>query len=492
MMAAFYIGCGVSLAGVAASPNLVMLAVSMFGVGVFAAIYHPVGMPMLLEASRAQGRTVAFNGVCGNMGVALAAGVTAAIASWLGWRAAFLVPAFVCVATGIGYVMLVPDDRHHTAKRKTVADVVLPQRTAMTMFGLYVVISLAGGLTFNTISIALPKIVDERLGADVSLAAGRLARHRGVLVRGGGADRGRPAGRIFQALSAVRHHRRAAIRRHPVGGQRHRPDAAARARGLDGRDLRAGDGRRPGDRALHGGRLARPRLCGALFPHVRVGGRGGVDHRLALRAKAASTCCWRWSPPSPACSWSACWASCSWCPASSAPDGRRSRRNKFQNSGGIRSSTFTRMCFLTLRHDAAAVAGLRIAAVAQQRDALARLDQRQQFIERVLRLARLDVLVVDAPERGEVAGTRGGAACRRRSQFLQMDVGNAGVIERRRELALGETRPARGRHRAGVDQKIDLGALELGEHRGGLCLLVANRQQSLHSAVTRMTHSPAI
>ena len=169
MMAAFYIGCGVSLAGVAASPNLVMLAVSMFGVGVFAAIYHPVGMPMLLEASRAQGRTVAFNGVCGNMGAALAAGITAAIASWLGWRAAFLVPAFVCVATGIGYVMLVPDDRHHTAKRKTVADVVLPQRTAMTMFGLYVVISLAGGLTFNTISIALPKIVDERLGADVSL-----------------------------------------------------------------------------------------------------------------------------------------------------------------------------------------------------------------------------------------------------------------------------------------------------------------------------------
>jgi MFS family permease len=143
--------------------------VSMFGVGVFAAIYHPVGMPMLLEASKAQGRTVAFNGVCGNLGAALAAGITAAIASWLGWRAAFLVPAFVCVATGIGYVMLVPDDRHHTTKRKTVADVVLSQRAAMTMFALYVVISLTGGLTFNTISIALPKIVDERLGADVPL-----------------------------------------------------------------------------------------------------------------------------------------------------------------------------------------------------------------------------------------------------------------------------------------------------------------------------------
>jgi MFS family permease len=171
MMAAFYIGCGVSLVGIAASPNLLMLALAMFALGVFAAIYHPVGMPMLLEASQAQGRTVAFNGVCGNLGAALAAGIAAAIASWLGWRAAFLVPAVVCIATGIAYVMLVPDDRHRTAARKKVADVVLSQRAALIMFSLYVVISLASGLTFNTISIALPKIVDERLGEGVSLLA---------------------------------------------------------------------------------------------------------------------------------------------------------------------------------------------------------------------------------------------------------------------------------------------------------------------------------
>ena len=169
MMAAFYLGAGFSLVGVAMSSTLVILAVSMFGVGVFAAIYHPVGMPMLLEASKAQGRTVAFNGVCGNLGAALAAGVTAAIASWLGWRAAFLVPALVCIATGIGFLMLVPDDRHHTAKRKTVAEVALSQRAAMVLFGLYVVISLAGGLTFNTMAIALPKLVDEKLGSDVPL-----------------------------------------------------------------------------------------------------------------------------------------------------------------------------------------------------------------------------------------------------------------------------------------------------------------------------------
>jgi len=169
MMAAFYFGCGLSLVGVGLSPNLVMLAVSMFGVGVFASIYHPVGMPMLLEASRAQGRTVAFNGVCGNLGAALAAGTAAVIASWFGWRAAFLVPAVVCIVTGIAYVLLVSNDRHRTATRTKVAEVPLTHRAAMIMFSLYIVISLCSGLVFNTMSIALPKIVDERAGSDLPL-----------------------------------------------------------------------------------------------------------------------------------------------------------------------------------------------------------------------------------------------------------------------------------------------------------------------------------
>ena len=285
MMAAFYIGCGVSLIGVAAAPNLVVLAVALFALGVFAAIYHPVGMPMLLEASKAQGRTVAFNGVCGNLGAALAAGVAAAIASWLGWRAAFLVPALVCIATGIAYVMLVPDDRHRTASRKKTADVVLSQRAALIMFGLYVVISLAGGLTFNTISIALPKIVDERLGADVPLLwvgsvatavfmCGAVAQ----IVVGRLVEWIRPY-QLFAVIVA------AAIPRHRVGGQCERHDADPGARRHHGGDLRAGDGRRPGDRALHRRCLARPRLCGALFPHLRVVGRGGVDHRLAVQPR---------------------------------------------------------------------------------------------------------------------------------------------------------------------------------------------------------------
>src|SRR6202142_2544428 len=169
MMAAFYIGCGVSLIGVALAPNLVGLAVAMFALGVFAAIYHPVGMAMLIEASGARGRTLAFNGVCGNLGVSLAAGISAALATWFGWRTAFFAPAVISIATGIVYLWLTPDDRHHAKTRKSAPAVPLTPRLAGMLFGLFIVIALSAGLVFNVLTIALPKIVDERLSADMPL-----------------------------------------------------------------------------------------------------------------------------------------------------------------------------------------------------------------------------------------------------------------------------------------------------------------------------------
>ncbi len=169
MMALFYFGCGVSLVGAGLAPTPAVLAVAMFLLGMFAAIYHPVGMAMLIDVSKARPRTLAFNGVCGNLGVTFAAGVSTTLAAWVSWRAAFLVPAVICIATGIAYLALVADDHHRIGKRKATADVKLTQRAAVMMFACYVAISLAGGLTFNTALIALPKLVDERIGVGVPL-----------------------------------------------------------------------------------------------------------------------------------------------------------------------------------------------------------------------------------------------------------------------------------------------------------------------------------
>src|SRR5262245_35165903 len=169
MMALFYFGCGVSLAGAALAPNPMVLAAALAALGTFAAIYHPVGTAMLIEQATSRGRSLAFNGVCGNLGVALAAGVTAVLVYAFGWRGAFLVPAIVCVVTGLIYLFVVPDDRHQAANRTSSPDVALAPLVAATIFGLFILIAISAGLVFHIATIALPKIVDERLGLGVSL-----------------------------------------------------------------------------------------------------------------------------------------------------------------------------------------------------------------------------------------------------------------------------------------------------------------------------------
>ncbi len=137
----------------------------------FAAIYHPVGMSMLIEASNARGRTLAFNGVCGNLGVALAAGITALIASYLGWRMAFFIPGGVCIVSGFAYLWLVEGDIAGRSARKTSPDVRLSRNATFTVFGLFIIIALGAGLAFNVITVALPKLIDERAGQGMTLVA---------------------------------------------------------------------------------------------------------------------------------------------------------------------------------------------------------------------------------------------------------------------------------------------------------------------------------
>jgi MFS family permease len=169
LMVAFYIGCGLSLVAAAFAPSLTFLAIALFCLGMFAAIYHPVGTAMVVEHAKERGRTLAFNGVCGNLGVSLAAGITAALTAALSWRGAFLVPGLVCIATGIIYFWLGPRERRRAAARSRAPEVALSPVIATVIFTLFVVVALSAGLVFNTISVALPKIVDERVGEGISL-----------------------------------------------------------------------------------------------------------------------------------------------------------------------------------------------------------------------------------------------------------------------------------------------------------------------------------
>ncbi len=187
IMAIFFFGCAVSMALAAAAPNVYWLAAALLLLGIFAAIYHPVGIPMLVTNATDRGRDFARNGVWGNFGVAFAPGITAALMAWTGWRAAFLIPAAVCAAVGVAYLYLTKEEKEKAGQRTKVAEVPLTGAMMVSVFAFFALLAFSGGIVFNILTIAIPKIVDERMAQEIPLVLlGSVA--TGVLLFGGAAQ----------------------------------------------------------------------------------------------------------------------------------------------------------------------------------------------------------------------------------------------------------------------------------------------------------------
>ncbi|WP_322993352.1 MFS transporter [Limnohabitans sp.] len=126
MMLVFFFGIGAASILTAFAQTPWQLAACLTLIGVFASIYHPVGIPMLLERSSNPGATIGFNGLAGNLGVAVAALLTGFLIQWQGWRAAFVLPGLAALLCGWVFARACPKEVSSPAKRKGGAKVSLP------------------------------------------------------------------------------------------------------------------------------------------------------------------------------------------------------------------------------------------------------------------------------------------------------------------------------------------------------------------------------
>lgn len=118
MMIIFFVGMGLAALLVSLTQNAWQLATALTLLGVFAAIYHPVGIPMLVQGVPNPGAVIGLNGLAGNLGIAVAALVTGYLVKWIGWRAAFAIPGIVSIVCGIVFAMLCPRETEAPARRK--------------------------------------------------------------------------------------------------------------------------------------------------------------------------------------------------------------------------------------------------------------------------------------------------------------------------------------------------------------------------------------
>jgi MFS family permease len=164
MMALFFIGTGTGsiLAGFARDPWQIGAAMAVMGL--FASIYHPVGLSMLVADPARLGRTLGLNGVFGNLGIAGAAMVTGLLAEAFGWRWAFFAPGVLSIIAGLAFLALVPPRPKPAAKAEAAA----PAIGAARSFPLYLAVALlifivCDSLVFNATTIALPKVAEHHL-----------------------------------------------------------------------------------------------------------------------------------------------------------------------------------------------------------------------------------------------------------------------------------------------------------------------------------------
>lgn len=171
MMVVYFVGTGAASVATGFARTPAEMAIGLGAIGLFASIYHPVGIAWLVQVALKRGQALGWSGVFGNLGFAGAALVAGVLIDLAGWRAAFIVPGLICAVTGaalwaclrLGLVSTVTTDR-------------LPEPPASRddMIRAFIVLSvtmMCAGLIFQAISVALPKVFAERLPAELGGSA---------------------------------------------------------------------------------------------------------------------------------------------------------------------------------------------------------------------------------------------------------------------------------------------------------------------------------
>jgi MFS family permease len=172
MMTMFFFGIGAASILTGLASGAVQIALGLTLIGVFAAIYHPVGIAMLVANRDNVGRVLGVNGVFGNVGVAFSALLAGALAATAGWRAAFIVPGAIAVAVGVAFAVVVRGTPAGAPVRKGGAAARLSRADLARVFAVLTVATACGGVIFNATTISMPKVFDERLTALTSSTLG--------------------------------------------------------------------------------------------------------------------------------------------------------------------------------------------------------------------------------------------------------------------------------------------------------------------------------
>jgi MFS family permease len=165
MMGIFFVGIGGASILTGMAQNYWQIAAALVLIGVFGAIYHPVGIAMVAQGDGAIGKRLGINGVWGNMGVAISAPIVGLMVDMAGWRVAFFVPGVLSILIGIAWFRMSRGEiasEKAAPKKKTSMGEVANWKRALIAVGLS---TAFGGFIFQLTTVSLPEVLDLRIQA---------------------------------------------------------------------------------------------------------------------------------------------------------------------------------------------------------------------------------------------------------------------------------------------------------------------------------------
>ena len=159
IMVVFHFGIGISSILISFSHTSFHLVLGLSSLGFFAAIFHPVGIAMLLETKERVGLRLGINGLFGNMGVASAPLATGVIIFYSNWKIAFFVSGAVCIIYGILFALaLKPADQSSEASAQIKSEKFSPGwKQALVALGIS---TTFGGFVFTAVTFLVPRYLE--------------------------------------------------------------------------------------------------------------------------------------------------------------------------------------------------------------------------------------------------------------------------------------------------------------------------------------------
>ena len=157
MMVIYHFGIGVAAILTSFANSLLSMMAGLALIGIFASIYHPVGIAMLLKQNEKIGFRLGVNGVFGNMGVAFAPLIVGLILLFDDWRASFLLSGLFCLGYGLIFVLnLKPDLEKPSRQSRKTNKYGFVDGWRRALFALALITS-AGGFIFGGMTFLLPR-----------------------------------------------------------------------------------------------------------------------------------------------------------------------------------------------------------------------------------------------------------------------------------------------------------------------------------------------